>query len=371
MDDNTGILQYTSGSIYLGDIINNKREGKGTMHYSNGDRYEGDFKNDKPNGKGIYYYKYGHKYEGDIKNTLAEGKGIMYYASGNRYEGDFKNDKPNGKGIYYFKDGNKYKGDIKDGSLEGKGIIHFSDGNSYEIEFKKNESNEYIINFGKESKNEENINETINNLLKKEEKFPNKDKIKNEEQIRNMNFNIFNKDEDLSKIKATNIVKKLFGLNISITTEVFEKTFYQPLCKIKISYSISKSFKSSSFSEEKEIEVINGEFNEFEPKKIINKGGINLDLIGNINTIFKTISLEIGNGKISFSVDGDTFIIEVEFDKHNLKIEITPNKTPLKSEMTKIEAATSSNKWKKLLNFGHLVLYTITIFNLPLVKFLI
>ena len=45
---------YNNGK-YIGQTINNLREGKGIFYFSNGDRYEGDFKKDLKEGKGIFY----------------------------------------------------------------------------------------------------------------------------------------------------------------------------------------------------------------------------------------------------------------------------------------------------------------------------
>ena len=54
-------------------------------------------------------YEFG-KYVGELKNDKREGKGIMYYNDGDIYEGEYKNDKKEGKGIYYFNNG-QWKGD--------------------------------------------------------------------------------------------------------------------------------------------------------------------------------------------------------------------------------------------------------------------
>ena len=44
-----------NGSIYIGMIKNNQRNGKGIEYYANGDRYYGKCKDGNENGKGIYY----------------------------------------------------------------------------------------------------------------------------------------------------------------------------------------------------------------------------------------------------------------------------------------------------------------------------
>ena len=45
------------GERFVGDFINDKREGYGVYYYAGGDRYEGNFKNNKKEGQGVYYYK--------------------------------------------------------------------------------------------------------------------------------------------------------------------------------------------------------------------------------------------------------------------------------------------------------------------------
>ena len=59
---------------YVGELTNDKREGKGIIFYNNGDRYEGEYKNDKKEGKGIYYFKSGSRYEEEYKNIKKKEK---------------------------------------------------------------------------------------------------------------------------------------------------------------------------------------------------------------------------------------------------------------------------------------------------------
>ena len=63
------------------------------------------------------------RYVGQVVNDKKEGKGIRYWNDGDRYEGDFKNDKKEGKGIYYYNDGDREMGDWKDGKEIGKHVI--------------------------------------------------------------------------------------------------------------------------------------------------------------------------------------------------------------------------------------------------------
>ena len=128
IDNNNNTSKMCKNGKYVGELINDKREGKGIMYYTDGDRYEGEWKNDLFEGKGIYYYKSGSRYEGDFKNGKRKGKGVMYYPDDDRYEGEWKNDLFEGKGIYFYKSGSRYEGDFKNGKREGKGIYYYKNG---------------------------------------------------------------------------------------------------------------------------------------------------------------------------------------------------------------------------------------------------
>jgi len=152
-----GILKkiYTNGSIYLGFLKKNKREGKGIYYFShyeiyggewlddkfhgkgvylydNGDRYEGQLRAGAKQGKGIYYYVNGDKYDGDWGFNMKQGLGIFYYANNERFEEIWTNNEKNGKGIYYFLTGDKFEGMWIKGKKHGKGIVYFSDKSIFE-----------------------------------------------------------------------------------------------------------------------------------------------------------------------------------------------------------------------------------------------
>ena len=379
--DGKGIYYYKNGHKYEGDFKDGLAEGNGKLYYKSGDWYEGDFKNDKPNGKGIYQYKFGRRYEGDIVNTLAEGKGIMYYENGDRYDGDFKNDKPNGRGTYYCKDDIKYKGDFKEGLIEGKGIMYYENGDWYDGDFKNNKPNGYgiyqykcgrryegdIVNTLAEG-NGKMFYEIVHIYERYEGEFKNdkfngkgilyfKNQLKFEGEFKDGEpiLNIENISVDDARHHANNILNKLFGLKVKITAEIFEKTFFLPTCKLKVNYSFSKSLEAPTFDGENKIKVQDGRIKEFNPNIIFSKGKIRIELIENINKTFNTIANEIKDGTIEFSVNGDTFIIDINFKEHNLILEITPYKAPPLNEITEAESYCSNNKWKKLINLGLLL----------------
>ena len=75
LNNNISSKEYENG-LYQGELVNNKREGKGVMYYNCGDKYVGEYKNDQKDGKGIYISE-GYKYEGDFKEGMREGKGTI------------------------------------------------------------------------------------------------------------------------------------------------------------------------------------------------------------------------------------------------------------------------------------------------------
>ena len=111
--DQTKEIKIYENGKYEGIIINGKREKYGIMEYNDGSKYEGEWKNDKQYGKGTFtaniannnLYLILHKYVGDFINDKREGNGIALYSNGNKYEGEWKNNKQYGKGIITYSSG--------------------------------------------------------------------------------------------------------------------------------------------------------------------------------------------------------------------------------------------------------------------------
>ena len=127
--------------IFIGNVIKNKKEGKGIFYYNNGAKYEGEYKNDLRNGKGIFYYKEGHIYDGEWENDKKHGRGILYINSGEIYEGEFKEGLFDGFGIFNYSGGEKYIGEFKDNKRNGYGM-KFRNNNS--VTFCKCENDDII-----------------------------------------------------------------------------------------------------------------------------------------------------------------------------------------------------------------------------------
>ena len=115
------IQNYDEG-IYIGNIENGLKEGRGKLFLKNGDIYEGEWKNDKKEGKGIYYFQTGNKYEGDFKNDKQHGIGI-YFLEGGIYEGDFKEGQFDGNAAIYYDNGDIEIGKFQKDKKIGKHVI--------------------------------------------------------------------------------------------------------------------------------------------------------------------------------------------------------------------------------------------------------
>ena len=59
MSDASVKMLYADGNQYEGDLMNNKRHGRGKMIYSNGDVYDGQWDYDEKHGHGVYKYANG------------------------------------------------------------------------------------------------------------------------------------------------------------------------------------------------------------------------------------------------------------------------------------------------------------------------
>ena len=88
-----------SNGYYKGDVLNNKRHGKGKMYYYNGDYKDGLWHND-------------NFQSGNVKYT---------FDNKDKYIGEYSYGNINGEGTYTFKNGNYLKGTFYKGKLDGYG----------------------------------------------------------------------------------------------------------------------------------------------------------------------------------------------------------------------------------------------------------
>ena len=118
-----GTFTDPSGSKYIGEIKDDKANGRGALTFANGDKYVGEFKDDQFNGQGTLTSSDGLVYAGTFKDgDLVQG--TYTEPKGNKYVGAFKENKFNGQGTYISSDGQKYVGEFKDDLFNGEGILY-------------------------------------------------------------------------------------------------------------------------------------------------------------------------------------------------------------------------------------------------------
>ena len=133
-----GPFEYENGPIYYGQMLNEKREGKGKQQWPDGSFFEGFWQNNMANGAGRLIHADGDVYVGDWANDKANGYGKYLHKDGACYAGQWVDDKQNGKGTETWTDGAKYEGCYVDGKKCGKGEFSWADGSAYKGEFANN-----------------------------------------------------------------------------------------------------------------------------------------------------------------------------------------------------------------------------------------
>jgi hypothetical protein len=89
--------EFTNGSCYEGDMVDEEFHGKGTFYFYNGDKYEGEFVNGMFHGIGEYTYKSGSVYRGCFSRDMFHGIGTLTFDDGAIEKGKFHQDKRVGK----------------------------------------------------------------------------------------------------------------------------------------------------------------------------------------------------------------------------------------------------------------------------------
>lgn len=135
---------YADGSVYEGEVRNNKRHGKGVLTFINHAVYEGEWFDGQMQGYGCLNYPDGRLgYQGSFWKDQFHGKGILYNetpAEGfdgpfnyedftqlgdnwTMYDGEFEYDKKHGKGILSLVNGEKYEGEFANDTVHGRGTF--------------------------------------------------------------------------------------------------------------------------------------------------------------------------------------------------------------------------------------------------------
>jgi hypothetical protein len=93
----------TDGSIYVGEVGNEGKEGHGTLTHLNGSKYGGEFRDNAVNGQGTWTYPNGEVYTGQWKDEEYHGVGTFTDLEGSRYSGEWKNSLRQGQGEQLYK----------------------------------------------------------------------------------------------------------------------------------------------------------------------------------------------------------------------------------------------------------------------------
>ncbi|CAF0708033.1 unnamed protein product [Brachionus calyciflorus] len=135
--DSESHLDYKSGAIYDGGLIDNHKFGNGTFLWPNGDKYIGEFKLNYRHGFGIQVWNDGSTYEGYFYEDRRSGQGTHKWKNGDTYTGNWLLDYRHGFGKYSWKDGNVFEGMFFMNNREGFGTLMYSSGDLYLGLYKK------------------------------------------------------------------------------------------------------------------------------------------------------------------------------------------------------------------------------------------
>lgn len=128
------VAELPDGSVYDGDMLNQRFHGQGELVWKGGSNYEGEFKNGVFHGKGKISREDIFEYEGDFSEGLITGIGVLKYPDHSTYKGEVKNGLMNGKGTLELK-GSTYEGDFKKNVFHGEGKLSYPTGMFYQGEF--------------------------------------------------------------------------------------------------------------------------------------------------------------------------------------------------------------------------------------------
>ena len=162
---------FPNGSVYIGEIKNDKLWGHGKFMNINNDiiigffkdnyfhgynliemkqnnsKFEGQFEKNKFNGYGIEQFSDGSTYFGQYKNNEKWGIGTYSWGSGCQFQGEWKNGRPNGLGIFFDNKNRYYEGEWKNGMMNGIGLFKWEDGRKYFGMFNNDKRNGFGIYF--------------------------------------------------------------------------------------------------------------------------------------------------------------------------------------------------------------------------------
>lgn len=132
-----GTIYYKNGDVYVGEIYEDMRQGKGKLTFGRGGWVDGQWRKDLLDGDVVYSHRDGFLYEGPYVEQRKDGSNaVCKFADGSVYEGEVKRGKIHGTGKLVYPDNKKvYEGEFKDGKQHGRGKFTDTDGSTYEGQF--------------------------------------------------------------------------------------------------------------------------------------------------------------------------------------------------------------------------------------------
>ncbi|XP_041695309.1 ankyrin repeat and MYND domain-containing protein 1 isoform X4 [Coregonus clupeaformis] len=100
-----GVQQWSDGSKYEGEFVNDLKHGTGVFTWTNGEFYDGSFYKDYRHGNGTYSWPAGFKFVGKFYLNRKEGYGIQTFPDGTTFQGLYHADERFGPGVVTYPDG--------------------------------------------------------------------------------------------------------------------------------------------------------------------------------------------------------------------------------------------------------------------------
>lgn len=117
------------------------------INYDNGDKYIGETIEQVREGKGVYYYADGNKYEGMYKKNKKDGIGVFTYKNGVIYDGNFKRGNFHGFGHFYYEDDLVFHGNFSQGYFDDSGELSLQNDFKYTFVFKHRKVSKIGVTF--------------------------------------------------------------------------------------------------------------------------------------------------------------------------------------------------------------------------------
>uniref|UniRef100_A0A4W5KBB9 MYND-type domain-containing protein n=1 Tax=Hucho hucho TaxID=62062 RepID=A0A4W5KBB9_9TELE len=102
-----GVQQWSDGSNYEGEFVNDLKHGTGVFTWTNGEFYDGSFYKDYRHGNGTYSWPAGFKFVGKFYLNRKEGYGIQTFPDGTTFQGLYHADERFGPGVVTYPDGHQ------------------------------------------------------------------------------------------------------------------------------------------------------------------------------------------------------------------------------------------------------------------------